>query len=249
MAPKPGRIMGLESGRAGLAGRDERHAIPQEKLRKLIYARALAGRKLFLPALLEANKMQRRMLTGYFASGFIMLYAMTLVLIGAGIYGHYDWIVYKGQSILGLILYDLAITGLVFYDIQAFYSLVGKVTIEKWGIQVFVYRKLIFQATWDELEDIGIVIDYAPSPIHALFGTMFFSKRKLHLDPEKGGRELRNRFTNSHRVIIQDLTTDLLKPDLMQYIPQDRFIWIKDKIVSEEEFYRLKYQTNWDSKE
>ena len=55
-APKPGRIMGLESGRAGPAGRDERHAIPQEKLRKLIYVRALAGRKIFLPALLEADK-------------------------------------------------------------------------------------------------------------------------------------------------------------------------------------------------
>ena len=122
-------------------------------------------------------------------------------------------------------------------------------TIEKWGIQVFVYRKLIFQATWDELEDIGIVIDYAPSPIHALFGTMFFSKRKLHLNPEKGGRELGDRFTNSYRVIIRDLGTELLKPDLMQYIPQDRFIWIRDKNLSKEKFYRLKYQTNWDSKE
>ena len=116
---------------------------------------------------------------------------------------------------MGLILYDLAITGLVFYDIQAFYSLVGKVTIEKWGIQVFVYRKLIFQATWDELEDIGIIICYTPSS-NKLFGTMFFSKRKLHLNPEKGGRELSERFTNSHRVIIQDLATELLKPDLMQ---------------------------------
>ena len=68
--------------------------------------------------------MQRMMLTGYFAFEFIMLYAMTLVFIGIGIYGHYDWIVYKGQSILGLILYDLAITGLVFYEIQAFYSFI-----------------------------------------------------------------------------------------------------------------------------
>ena len=35
----------------------------------------------------------------------------------------------------------------------------------------------------------------------------------------------------------------------MQYIPQDRFTWIRDKDLSKEEFYRLKYQTNWDRKE
>ena len=117
--------------------------------------------------------MQRRMLTGYFAFAFIIMYAMILFFIGLGIYWHYDWIVYKEESIFWLILYDLYMTGIVFYAIQVFYSLVGKVTIEKWGIQVFVYRKLIFQATWDELEDIGIIISYTPFS-NKLFGTMFF---------------------------------------------------------------------------
>ena len=74
-------------------------------------------------------------------------------------------------------------------------------------------------------------------------GKLVFSKKKINFTSYKLP------CNNSKQVVIWDVATEILKPDLMKYIPTERLIWIRDKNFSKEKFYRLKYQTNWDSKE
>ena len=204
--------------------------------------------------------MQRRMIGKCYVSSFIILYLVIAIMTILCIRENFIFFVDIQENNFELVplviyeltpfaLYDLIHIWAISYMVRSFCTLVGKIIINKSGIQVIIFSKIIFQATWNELKEIGLVISFVPSPIHAPVGKLFFSKKSMHLKPSKTGSELMYRFTNSHRAVIWDVATEILKPDLMKYIPTERLIWIRDKNFSKEKFYRLKYQTNWDSKE
>ena len=178
---------------------------------------------------------------------------------GILVYRNYNFFIHLHEVTVHKIFFELIpligidiifLFGIIFV-IQNFLTLIGKIKIDEFGVQVVICSKRIFSAAWDELEDIGLSISnyYITVGSDRPVGRLFFSKKKMNLKSTRTGRELIYYFTNSHRAVIWDVATEILKPDLMKYLPTERLVWIRDKDLSKEEFYRLKYQTNWDSKE
>ena len=207
----------------------------------------------------DGIKMQRRMMGPVYLWAFVTYDIVLVFANGILVYRNYNFFIHLHEVTVHKIFFELIpligidiifLFGIIFV-IQNFLTLIGKIKIDEFGVQVVICSKRIFSAAWDELEDIGLSISnyYITVGSDRPVGRLFFSKKKMNLKSTRTGRELIYYFTNSHRAVIWDVATEILKPDLMKYIPTERLIWIRDKNFSKEKFYRLKYQTNWDSKE
>ena len=203
--------------------------------------------------------MQRRMMGPVYLWAFVTYDIVLVFANGILVYRNYNFFIHLHEVTVHKIFFELIpligidiifLFGIIFV-IQNFLTLIGKIKIDEFGVQVVICSKRIFSAAWDELEDIGLSISnyYITVGSDRPVGRLFFSKKKMNLKSTRTGRELIYYFTNSHRAVIWDVATEILKPDLMKYLPTERLVWIRDKDLSKEEFYRLKYQTNWDSKE
>ena len=207
----------------------------------------------------DGIKMQRRMMGPVYLWAFVTYDIVLVFANGILVYRNYNFFIHLHEVTVHKIFFELIpligidiifLFGIIFV-IQNFLTLIGKIKIDEFGVQVVICSKRIFSAAWDELEDIGLSISnyYITVGSDRPVGRLFFSKKKMNLKSTRTGRELIYYFTNSHRAVIWDVATEILKPDLMKYLPTERLVWIRDKDLSKEEFYRLKYQTNWDSKE
>ena len=138
---------------------------------------------------------------------------------------------------LTLISGELLYGWFVYVSFRLVSSSVMMVAIDGAGVRATLFSKVVFAATWEELAECSVTICTSK---HYDFGIFFFSKQRSRLRPEKVGSGLLDRFTNSRRVILADKVSEILKPELLQYIPLERLVWIRDKNFSQERFYAIK---------
>lgn len=197
--------------------------------------------------------MQRRLTGNCYIFGTVVYIVMACILTGMALSRNYDFFIRSedmgtDESLIAMLLFDIIVGIFVYLAVQNVIVFFEKVVIDQSGVTVTLFSRIVFEAVWEEIEEMGLWVSYDPSIVKTI-GVLYFSKQKLNWKPGRFEWEIGRRFTNSRIVFITDVITEILTSEMMKYIPTERLIWIKGKFFSQEKFNYFKYGISWNKKE
>ena len=198
--------------------------------------------------------MQRRIFGNAYMVAHSLLYIVTVLFLGSGIYCDYmyfkkeaaEWLTEGGILIFlagtgAIIFYNLLTVGFLWFSIASIPSFFGKIQIDESGVRATAFSRTIFQATWEELVDVGIVLSCTLQPTSVNVAILYFSKYQLNLLTKGELYALSKLHVDSEHALIWDFTENVLKSGLMQHIPPERLVWYQDDGYPTEMFLKWKF--------
>ena len=198
--------------------------------------------------------MQRRILGNEFVLSYFVLYVVTIFLLGLGLYCDYmcftkeaaEWLTEGGILIFlagtaGFIWFNLMVAACLWFSLDSLPSFFGKVRIDESGVRATAFSRTTFRATWEELEDIGIILGRAAPLVAAEAVELYFSKCQLNLLTKGELYALSKLHVDSDHVLIRDLAENILKSELLMHIPLERLVWHRGEDCSTETFLKWKF--------
>lgn len=193
--------------------------------------------------------MKRRVYGSWLVILMLLFYVLVIAFAPLALYTIIT-VIERGDFSIGTFLAGLFITSMeiwgVWYSFKTRYSVFGKVSVNEFGLQVTVFSSTIFDSAWNDLADIGILIRTGRN---GPLGLMFFSKKRLDIDPNKNGTDFKIKCTDSEFVMVVDTVESILIEDFMKYLPAERIVWIRDKDCPLDLFNRYKYHNYWHNSE